>query len=211
MLPMAFLNDLDPWAWAAIFAALVVFCCVTFLNMRDWRNHWTVDFAQRLPIVFYLGIAFIVGACNSYSPNANAPRKTIEGMARFVAETNGKGGYSEYICATSCQLTGGYALKLHGRAATAIKIGSRYLFTYLAHPVGNSVAGISLRVTEVSDPDSGRVLYQVDLTNHPYRIAAYLCNFALLVCSGLIGAFLRNSQRRHAKSAHSDAGALEQA
>ena len=208
---MAFVNDLDPVAWAATFAAIVVFCCVTFLNIRDWRNDWTVDFGKRLPIVLYLGIALIVGACESYSPDANAPRRTIEGSARFVAETNGKGGYSEYLCATSCEMTGGYALKLHGRAATAIRIGSPYVFTYLEHPVGNALSGISLRVIKVSDPDSGRVFYELDLTNHPYRIAAYLCNFALLVCSGLIGARLRDSQRRHGKSANSDAEALENA
>lgn len=201
---MAFVNDLDALAWAAFFAAIVVFCCVTFLNIRDWRNDWTVDFGHRLPVVFYLGIALIVGACNSYSPDAKAPRRTIEGITRFVAETNGKGGYSEYICATSCEMSGGYALKLHGRAAMAVTIGSRYLFTYLEHPVGNAVVGISLRVVEVVDPDSGRVVYQLDLTNHPYRIAAYLCDFALLVCSGFIGAFLKKSQLRHARRLDAD-------
>ena len=201
---MAFVNDLDPLAWAAMFAAVITFCSVTFLNLRDWRNHWTVDFGERLPIVFYLGIAFIVGACYSYSPDAKASRKTIEGVARFVAETNGKGGYSEYVCVTTCDMTGGYALKLHGRAATAIKIGSRYVFTYLEHPVGNAVVGISLRVIEVTDPDSDRVLYKVDLTNHPYRVAAYLCDFALLICSGVLGAFLRKSQQQHAVKTSSD-------
>jgi hypothetical protein len=193
---MTLVNDLDPLAWVAMFVAAMVFCSVTFLNVRDWRNQWRVDYGDRLPIVMYLGIAFIVGACYSYSPDANAPRKTIEGVARFVAETNGKGGYSEYICVATCEMTGGYALKLHGRAATAIKIGSRYVFTYLEHPVGNAFAGISLRVIEASEPDSGRTVYQVDLTNHPYRVAAYLCEIALLVCSGLIGAFLSRRQKR---------------
>ena len=201
---MAFVSDLDPLAWAAMFAAIIAFCSVTFLNFRDLRNHWKVDFGKRLPIVFYLGIAFIVGACDSYSPDAKAARKTIEGVARYVAESNGKGGYSEYICATSCGMTGGYALKLHGRAATAVRIGYPYVFTYLEHPTGNAFAGISLRVTKVSDPDHGRVVYQLDLTNHPYRVAAYLGDLALLVCSGFIGAFLRNRQRRLAGRGNPD-------
>lgn len=195
---MAFVNDLDPLAWAAAFAAVIVFCSVTFLNFRDWQNNWSVDFAERLPIVFYLGIAFIVCACYSYSPNEKAPRRSVEGIARFVAESSGKGGYYEYICPTTCESTGGYALKLHGRAATAVKIGSRYVFTYLEHPTGNAVVGISLRVVEVFDPDSRRVIYQLDLTNHPYRVASYLCDLVLVICSGVIGAVLRKKQRRHA-------------
>lgn len=202
---MTFLNDLDPVAWVALFAAIIVFGSVTFLNFRDWRNHWPVDFGARLPIVLYLGIAFIVGACDSYSPNANARRKTIEGVTRFVAETNGKGGYSEYVCATNCEMTGGYALKLHGRDATAVKIGSRYVFRYLEKPVGNAVTGISLRVVEVAEPDSRRTIYKVDLTNHPYRVAAYLFELVLLVCSGLIGVMLRRSQREHTKTDDLDA------
>jgi hypothetical protein len=192
---MTFLNDLDALAWVAMFVAILVFCSVTFLNVRDWRNHWKVDFEARLPIILYLGVAFIVGAFNSYSPNANAPRKTVEGVARFVGEVSGKGGYTEYICATSCQLTGGYALRLHGKAAGPVRIGSRYVFTYLEHPVGNAVFGISLQVTEVSEPDSGRVLYKMDLTNHPFRIAAYLLDFALLICSGFLGAILSRARR----------------
>lgn len=206
---MAIINDLDPLAWVAMVVAVIVFCSVTFLNFRDWRNEWTVDFGARLPIVLYLGIAFIAGACDSYSPDANARRKTIEGVARFVAESDGKGGYSEFICATSCEMTGGYALKLHGRAAKAVKIGSRYVFTYLEHPIGNSFAGISLRVVQVSEPDSGRKIYEVNLTNHPYRLATYLCDLALLVCSGLIGAQLRRRQRRRTNPDVSDGQSAE--
>lgn len=204
---MAFVNDLDPVAWAAMSLAILAFCSVTFLNFRDWRNDWTVDFGARLPVVFYLCVAFTVGACYSYSPDAKAPRRKIEGVGRFVAETTGKDGYNEYVCASSCAATGGYALKLHGRAATAIKIGSRYVFTYLEHPKGNAVAGTWLRVTEVSDPESGRVVYRIDLTNHPYRIATYLFSIALLVCSGLIGAALRNKQSLRAGDVTSDAEA----
>ena len=192
---MALFNDLDGLAWAAMFAAIVVSCAVTFLNLRDRRNHWTVDFKERLPILLYLGVALVVGACDSYSPDANTPRRTIEGVARFVAETNGKGGYSEYVCVTDCEKTGGYSLKLHGRTATAVKIGSNYVFTYLEHPIGNAVTGISLRAIEITEPLSGKVLYQVDLTNHPYRIAAYLGGVGLLAFSGLIGALLKKQQR----------------
>jgi hypothetical protein len=201
---MTFLSDLDPLAWVAMFAAILVFCSVTFLNFRDWRNHWKVDFEARIPIILYLGIAFIVGAFNSYSPNANAPRKTVEGVARFVSEVNGKGGYTEYICATRCQLTGGYALRLHGKAAGPVRIGSGYVFTYLQHPVGNAVFGISLQVIEVSEPDSDRVLYKMDLTNHPFRIAAYLLDFALLVCSGFLGAILSRNRRGAEATASSE-------
>lgn len=201
---MTFVNDLDPLAWVAMFAAVIVFCSVTFLNFRDWQNGWTVDFDKRIPIASYLGIACIVGACYSYSPDAKAPRKTIEGTARFVAETNGKDGYNEYICATSCEMTGGYALKLHGKAATAIRIGSSYVFTYLDHPIGNAFMGISLRVVRVSDPDSNQPVYEVDLTNHPYRIAAYLCDFTLMVCSGVIGAMLRNRKRSYGEKVGAD-------
>lgn len=202
--PMTFLSDLDPLAWVATFVAILVFCSVTFLNLRDWRNHWTVDFEARIPIIVYLGIALIVGAFNSYSPNANAPRKTVEGVARFVDEVSGKGGYTEYICATSCELTGGYALRLHGKAAGPVRIGSRYVFTYLQRPVGNAVFGISLQVIEVSEPDSGRVLYKMDLTNHPFRIAVYLLDFALLVCAGFLGAILKRTRCRGAEATGSN-------
>jgi hypothetical protein len=195
-LPVAFLNDLDALASVATLAAIVVFCSVTFLNLRDWRNHWTVDFEGRIPIIAYLGVALIIGAIHSYSPNAHAPRKSVEGIARLVGETSGKGGYYKYICATSCELTGGYALALHNEAARITRIGSNYVFTYLEHPVGNAFSGISLRVTTISDPDSGRVLYALDLTNHPYRVALYLFDTALLVSAGLLGGLLNRSRRR---------------
>lgn len=207
---MVFVNDLDALAWAAMFAAILVSFAVTFLNVRDWRNHWTVDFGNRLPVLLYLGVALIVGACDSYSPDANAPRKTVQGVARFVTETNGKGGYSKYICVTDCERTGGYALKLHGRDATAVKTGYSYVFTYLERPIGNAVTGVSLRAIQASEPESGRTVYQLDLTNHPYQVAAYLCDLALLVCSGLIGKLLRNSQREHLESANSDEGGSDQ-
>jgi len=64
---------------------------------------------------------------------------------------------------------------------------------------GKAVAGISLRVIEVSEPDSSRKVYQVDLTNHPYRVAVYLCEIRLLVCSGLIGAFVSRCRRGRTK------------
>jgi hypothetical protein len=40
---MAFFNDLDALASAATFVAIIVFCSVTFLNVRDWRNHWKIE------------------------------------------------------------------------------------------------------------------------------------------------------------------------
>ncbi len=123
-------------------------------------------------------------------------------MARFVGEASGKGGYDKYICATSCELTGGYALDLHGEAAGIPHIGSNYVFTYLEHPVGNAFSGVSLRVIAISEPDSGRVLYALDLTNHPYRIAAYLLDTALLISAGLLGGLLNRSQH-HGRSEES--------
>jgi hypothetical protein len=198
MAQMAFVNDLDALAWVAIFATIIVCCSVTFLNLRDWRNNWKVDFEGRIPIIVYLGIALMVGAFNSYSPNANAPRKTVEGIARFVAESHGKHRYDKYICAGSCQLTGGYALDLRDEASSHVRIGSSYVFTYLEKPIGGAFSGISLRVIAISEPDSGRTLYELDLSNHPYRVAAYLCALVLLICSGVFGALLRKSQRGHA-------------
>jgi len=191
---MTFLNDLDALAWAATIVALVVCCSVTFLNIRDWRNHWKIEPDGRATLIMLLGIAFIVGALNSYSPNANAPRKTVEGIARFVAESHSRHSYNKYICATSCQLTGGYALDLRDNASHFVHIGSSYVFTYLEKPVGGALSGVSLRVIAISEPDSGRVLYALDLTNHPYRIAAYLLDTALLVSAGLLGGLLNRSQ-----------------
>ena len=191
---MSFLNDLDPMSWIATFAAIVVCCAVTFLNLRDWRNQWKVDFEGRIPIIMFFGVALIVGAFSSYSPNANAPRKSVEGVARFVGKASGRRRFDEYICATSCQLTGGYALDLRDEAANIPHMGSNYVFTYLEHPVGNAFTGVSLRVIAISEPDSGPVLYKLDLTNHPYRIAAYLLDTALLISAGLLGGLLNRSQ-----------------
>ena len=102
---MAFLNDLDAFAWAATILALVVGCLLTFANFQDWRDHQKIEIDDdRLVFIIVLGTAFIVGAFSSYSPNANAPRKTVEGIARFVAEVRGRNSYHKYICATSCQL-----------------------------------------------------------------------------------------------------------
>jgi hypothetical protein len=200
---MAFLNDLDALAWAATIVALVVCCLVTFVNFQDWRDHQKIDvYDGRATLITFFAMVFIVGAFSSYSPNANAPRTTVEGMARFVGKTSGKGGYYEYICATSCELTGGYALALHDEAAGVAHIGSSYSFTYLERPVGNAFTGISLRVIAISEPGSGRVLYAVDLTNHPYRIALYLLDTALLVSAGLLGGLLNRSQH-HGRSEES--------
>lgn len=202
MLAMAFLNDLDLLAWAAVFAAIVVSCFVTIANLQDWRNHVKVEVDGRATLIMFFGIAFLVGAISSYSPNANAPRKTVEGVARFVAAANGRHQYDKYICASSCQLTGGYALDLRDQASNYVRIGSNYVFTYLEKPAGGAFSGISLRVIAIAEPDSGRVLYALDLTNHPYRIAAYLLDLSLVVCSGLVGGLVNRSLRRkHPQSA----------
>jgi hypothetical protein len=190
---MAFLNDLDALTWAATIVALVVCCSVTFVNFQDWRDYRKIEIDGKARLIVGFGIAFLVGAFHSYSPNANAPRKTVEGIARFVGVSNSRSGHNEYICATSCELTGGYALALHNEAAAITHIGSSYAFTYLEHPVGNAFSGISLRVIAISEPNSGQILYALDLTNHPYRIAVYLLDFSLMVCSGLLGILLNRS------------------
>lgn len=191
---MAFLNDLDFLACAATVAAIVICGTVTFLNLRDWRNHWRIEPDGRTTLIVFSGIAFLVGAISSYSPNANAPRKTVQGVARFVAEANGRHQYDKYICATSCQLTGGYALDLRDEASNFVRMGSNYEFTYLAKPVGGALSGISLRVIAISDPDTGQVLYALDLANHPYRIVAYFLDLALVASSGLLGVLLNRSR-----------------
>ena len=192
---MAFLNDLDALAWAATIVTILVWCLVTFVNVQDWRDHRKIDvFDGRATLSTFFAMAFIVGAFSSYSPNANAPRKTVEGVARLVAEVKGK-TYHKFICATSCQLTGGYALDLRSDASDFVHIGSSYAFTYLEKPVGGAFSGVSLRVIAISDPDSGRVLYALDLTNHPYRIALYLLDTALLISASLLGALINRSKR----------------
>jgi hypothetical protein len=192
----AIFNDLDVLAWAAMIVAVVVWCLVTLVNVRDWRDHQRIEtFDGRATLVTFCAMAFIAGAFNSYSPNANAPRRSVEGVARFVGKASGKGRYDEFICATSCQLTGGYALDLRDEAANIPHIGSNYLFTYLEHPTGNAFTGISLRVIAISEPDSGKVLYALDLTNHPYRIALYLLDTVLLVSASLIGGLLNRTRR----------------
>jgi hypothetical protein len=202
---MAFLSDLDPLVVVATFVTILVCCFVTFQNIQDWRDHQKIEFDGRATLIMFLGIALIVGAFNSYSPNANAPRKTVEGIARFVGKAQGRGSFTEFICATSCRQTGGYALALRNEAAEVTRIGSSYAFTYLEHPVGNAFMGISLRVIAISEPDSGRVLYALDLTNHPYRIALYLLDTALLVSAGLLGGLLNRSQHHgHAEESTSN-------
>ena len=194
---MAILNDLDPWAWAATVAAFAVFSLVTFVNLQEWWEHTKIDiFDGRGTLIFVSGAAFLIGAFNSFSIHANSPRKTVQGIARFVAKSSSKSHSYEYICATSCQLTGGYALDLRDEASSPVNLGSNYVFTYLEHPSGNAFSGVSLLVTEISDPDSGRVLYKMDLTSHWYRIAVYLLDFALVVGAGLISIPL-NRTRHH--------------
>jgi len=120
----------------------------------------------------------------------------VQGIARLVGKSSGKSHSYEYICATSCQLTGGYALDLRDEAGDPVNLGSNYVFTYLEHPSGNAFSGISLLVTQVSDAESGRVLYKMDLANHPYRIAVYLFDFVLVVGAGLLSIPL-NRTRHH--------------
>jgi hypothetical protein len=201
---MAFLNDLDGVAWIATFAAMVVCGWVTFLNLRDRRNDWKPEKSGEPSLTGLLGVFCLVGAALSFSPNANAPRKSIEGIVHLVAKVDGK-SFTEYICATSCQLTGGYALALDGRAARVVRIGSTYRFTYLEHPSGNVYSGTSLRVVAIFDNQSGNVLYARDLTNHPFRIAVYLLD-ALLLFGALALPFALQHKASHSNSEDENSG-----
>jgi hypothetical protein len=193
---MAFLSDLDLLSWAATVAAVTLSSCVAFLVLRDWKNGWAVSFEGPAPLTVLFGLLCLVGAAKSYSPDQNAPRKQVEGVARFVHEVSGKGGHTVFICATSCQLTGGYALALQDEATNYVEIGSRYTFTYLEHPNGNAFTGVSLRVIQVADADSGRVLYALDLTNHPYRISIYVLDSLILFCPFVLALKLAQKQDR---------------
>ncbi len=139
---------------------------------------------------------FLFGAITAYSPNENAPRKTVEGIVHFVGKKQGRSSFTEFICATSCDLTGGYALALDENASRVTNVGSNYLFTYLERPTGDLYVGMSLQVIAISEVDSGRVLYAFDLTNHPYRIAVYLLDIVMLGFTGLLAGLLKRSQLR---------------
>jgi hypothetical protein len=193
---MQLIDDLNGLIWVATIVAIVVSCLVIAVDFGDWRDRRKIDaFDGRATLVTVVAIALIAGALNSYEPKANAPRKTVEGTARFVAELQGRDTYHKFICATSCQLTGGYALDLRDKASTAVHMDSRYNFTYLEKPEGGVVNGVSLWVIAVSDPDTGRVLFAEDLTNHPWRIAVYLFDTALVVGAGLLGGLLNRGKR----------------
>jgi hypothetical protein len=103
----------------------------------------------------------------------------------MLGQSNSTTEHYEYIYATSCQQTGGYALALRDEAARIPHLAR----TTYSRPLGNAFTGISLRVIAISEPDSGRVLSALDLANHTYRIAIYLLDIALLVFSGLLGDF----------------------
>ena len=192
---MAFLNDLDAMAWAAAIVAFLVFLCSIFLSYQDWRNNCRVEVATRAAILWMPVLLFLIGALLSYSSKANAPRKSVEGVARYVGERHGKGSYTVFICATSCQLTGGYSLALHDHPSRAVTIGSDYRFTYLAHPVGSVYTGTWLTVIDAVDPESGEVVYSLDIANHPYRIIAYMLDAMLMVLAVLFAHWLRGKQR----------------
>lgn len=196
---MQFFADLDFLSWAATIGAVTVSAFVSFLVLRDWRNGWTIEPEAPFALVLFLGGLSLVGAAKSYSPDANAPTRQIEGFARFVGKVQGKGSFTEFICANSCQLTGGYALALHDEAANFVKIGSKYVFTYLEHPKGSIYTGISLMVIQISEPETGRVLYALDITNHPYRIVVYLFDFTLLVSTIVLEFALGVKQDRKGK------------
>lgn len=205
---MAFLNDLDTLAWAAALVAVVVFLCSSFLSYQDFRNNCRVEVATRAALLWMPVLLFLLGAFSSYSSKANAPRKSIEGVVRYVGERHGKGSFTVFICATSCQLTGGYSLALHDRPSRAVKDGADYRFTYLEQPIGSIYTGTWLQVITVVDPGSGEVVYALDIANHPYRIIAYLLDAMLMVLAVLFARWLRLKQL-HGKREEQDSGEEE--
>ena len=185
-------------AWAATIAAAIVFCVFTFISIREWLNNWATDVDMRAPIIGFLGAGLIAGAASSYVPKADAPQKEIEGVARFVHLSQGKGSSTEFICAPNCQLTGGYALGLDDDAQRAVKIDSNYRFSYVEKPSGNAFTGVWLTVVKVVDPSTGQVLYSV--TNHPYRALMYVLDFVLIVIATIMPLFLPRRKTREATS-----------
>ena len=202
---MAFLSDLDAMAWAALIAAVLVFLVSAFLSYYDWRNNCRVEVAKRVAILWMPVLLLLIGALSSYSSKANAPRKSIEGVARYVGESHSRSFDGEFLCATSCQLTGGYSLALYGRAGRAVKVGSDYRFTYLEHPIGSTYTGTWLQVVTVAEPESGRMVYALDVANHPYRIIAYLLDARLMLLAVLFARWLRKKQR-HERGNVQDSG-----
>ena len=206
---MTFLNDLDAMAWAASVVALLVFVCSTFLCYQDYRNECRVEVAKRAAILWMPVLLLLIGALSSYSSKATAPRKSVEGVARYVGESHSRSFDGIFACATSCQLTGGYSLALYGRAARAVKVGSDYRFTYLEHPIGSTYTGTWLQVVTVADPESGRIVYALDIANHPYRVLAYLLDAMLIVLAVLFAGWLRQKQRGR-KGEEQDSGEQEE-
>ena len=131
-----------------------------------------------------LGFLCLIGAFESYSSYDGVPRKTVEGSAHIVHVSHGRRSITYYICAETCSATGGYALQLDERAGDALSHdprGTRYRFTYPDKPRGGMLTGVSLVVESIAKADTGRVIYEQDLRNHPWRIAFYVGDFVLIV------------------------------
>jgi hypothetical protein len=181
---MAFLLDLDVVTGMATAAALVICGCFLTLAFRDWRNGWPVEAVNYLAVFWILALICLVGAGVAYSPSADIPRKSVVGSPHIVAETHGKGGPTVYICVDRCATTGGYALRLRDEAFDLVKgalPGERYRFTYLDKPSGGLLTGVSLRLVGIANPESGEVLYSVDLTRHLPRMIVFIGNACLFV------------------------------
>jgi hypothetical protein len=202
---MIFLNDLNPAAWLATIATLVICGSVLFLSLRDWMNHWRSDSGLQLAAPFYLGILCIVGAVIAYSPPAYVPRKTVVGSFQVIAVKHGRGGTFEYICVDSCAQTGGYTLSADFRAMKILDRGQaarRFRFVYLDHPQGNALSGVSLRLVGIADADTGQTLYEVDLSRHLLRMAVFLVDVA--ICFFTAGLYLFLAGRTRTKDPESE-------
>jgi hypothetical protein len=177
-------SDLDGWSWLALIATLAL--CGFILSVSIWsRNHdGSLDLGGIPKVLGPLGFFCLIGAFESYSSYDGVPRKTVEGSAHIVHVSHGRHSTNYYICADTCAATGGYTLQLDERAGDALSRdprGTRYRFTYPDKPRGGALTGVSLVVESIAKADTGRVIYERDLRNHPWRIAFYLGDLALAV------------------------------
>lgn len=201
------LSDLNGACWLATVATLVLCACIFALVLWNRRNGWAVDLGAPFAACLVLGFLCLAGAFGSYSRYDGVSRKTVAGVVHIVHITRGRHSWTEYICADTCQASGGYALSLDWSAAEAIDRypkGTRFRFTYPDQPKGGVVNGVSLVVESIAEADSGAVIYQKDLLNHPFRIAFYLADLALIILTLYISIQMSAGSDRPRSESHDD-------
>jgi len=165
-----------------------------------------IDLGKIPAACFYLGVLCVVGTFASYSRYGGIPRKTVEGSVHVIHVARGR-SFREYICADTCRATGGYTLSLDSSATRAIDrypANTRFRFIYPDKPKGGALNGVSLVVESIEEFDSGRLIYQQDLLNHPLRIAFYLPDVALNFFTLFLVFWLVSSARRSLSGSEDD-------